>query len=78
MIMLVLSRRIGEQIVIDGNISVTVVEIKGSQVRLGVTAPKSVRVDRQEVHARRQEEAAGMLREDREELVGAGASVWHS
>jgi carbon storage regulator len=56
--MLVLSRRVGEQIVIDGNISVTVVEIKGSQVRLGVTAPKSVRVDRQEVHARRLEEAA--------------------
>ena len=74
--MLVLSRRIGEQIVIDGNISVTVVEIKGSQVRLGVTAPKSVRVDRQEVHARRQEEAAsGLLRED---LVGAGIPVWQS
>lgn len=72
--MLVLSRRIGEQIVIDGNISVTVVEIKGSQVRLGVTAPKSVRVDRQEVHARRQEEAAGL----REELVGAGVPVWQS
>ena len=73
--MLVLSRRIGEQIVIDGNISVTVVEIKGSQVRLGVTAPKSVRVDREEVHARRQEEAAGMVRG---ELVGAGIPVWQS
>ena len=73
--MLVLSRRIGEQIVIDGNISVTVVEIKGSQVRLGVTAPKSVRVDREEVHARRQEEAAGL---GREELVGAGIPVWQS
>ena len=73
--MLVLSRRIGEQIVIDGNISVTIVEIKGSQVRLGVTAPKSVRVDREEVHARRQEEAAGIAREH---MAVAGAPMWQS
>lgn len=52
--MLVLSRRIGEQIVIGGKVSVTVVEIKGGQVRLGVTAPASIPVDRHEVHLRRQ------------------------
>lgn len=73
--MLVLSRRIGEQIVIDGNISVTIVEIKGSQVRLGVTAPRSVRVDREEVHARRQEEAAGHVHEH---MAVAGMPVWQS
>jgi carbon storage regulator len=51
--MLVLSRRIGEQIVIAGKVSVTIVEIKGGQVRLGVTAPESIAVDRYEVHVRR-------------------------
>ena len=54
--MLVLSRRLGEQIVIDGTVSVRIVEIKGGQVRLGVTAPESVRVDRYEVHQRRAQE----------------------
>jgi carbon storage regulator len=51
--MLVLTRRIGEQIVIDGVISVTVVAIQGDKVRLGISAPPSVRVDRAEVHERR-------------------------
>ena len=51
--MLVLTRRIGEQIVIDGVISVTVVAIKGDKVRLGISAPPSVRVDRSEIHERR-------------------------
>src|SRR5262249_45368732 len=51
--MLVLSRRVGEQIVIDGAIRVTVVAIEGNKTRLGVTAPASVPVDRAEVHERR-------------------------
>ncbi len=51
--MLVLTRRVGEEIVIDGNIRVTVVAIKGDRVRLGISAPDFVRVDRQEVHERR-------------------------
>ncbi len=51
--MLVLSRCPGEEIVIDGNIRVTVVEVRGNQVRLGISAPPSVTVDRQEVHDRR-------------------------
>jgi len=54
-IMLVLSRRIGEEIVIADNVRVTVVAIHGDKVRLGITAPRSVRVDRAEVHARRAE-----------------------
>jgi carbon storage regulator CsrA len=44
--MLVLSRDVGEQIVIDAAICVTVVAIRRNKVRLGVTAPGSVRVDR--------------------------------
>ena len=48
--MLVLARRIGEQIVIDGNIRLTVVAVKGNQVRLGIAAPPEIIVDRKEVH----------------------------
>jgi len=51
--MLVLSRRSGEEIVIGGNIHVTVLSVQGDRVRLGITAPRSVAVDRQEVHERR-------------------------
>ena len=56
--MLVLSRRIGEQIVIDGNIHVTVVAVQGNKVRLGVTAPPAVAIDRQEISERRREWAS--------------------
>ena len=48
--MLVLSRKKQEQIVIDGDILVTVVDIRGDKVRLGVDAPKDVPVHRKEVH----------------------------
>jgi carbon storage regulator len=53
--MLVLTRRIGEQIVIDGNIRVMVVGVKGDKVQVGTSAPPSVTVDRSEVHERRGE-----------------------
>lgn len=56
--MLVLTRKIGESITIAGNIVVTVVETRGERVRLGVTAPDDVRVDRAEVAAERAEAAA--------------------
>ncbi len=51
--MLVLTRRVGEEIVIDNDIRITVVAIKGDKVRIGIDAPPSVRVDRKEVHERR-------------------------
>jgi carbon storage regulator len=51
--MLVLSRKIGQEIIIGDGIHVTVVSIRGESVRLGVSAPPSVTVDRQEVHERR-------------------------
>ena len=47
--MLVLTRRIGEEIVIDGNIVVRVLDVNGKKVRLGVTAPSDVAVLRQEI-----------------------------
>jgi carbon storage regulator len=48
--MLVLSRKKGETIVINGDITVTVVEIRGGKVHLGIVAPKKVPVHRQEVY----------------------------
>jgi carbon storage regulator len=53
MTMLVLTRNVGEKIIIGENIQVTVVAIKGNKVRVGVEAPADVPVDRQEVHDRR-------------------------
>jgi carbon storage regulator len=53
--MLVLTRQIGQEIIIDGSIRVTVTSIKGDRVRIGITAPPEVRIDREEVHRRVQE-----------------------
>ncbi len=53
--MLVLSRKVGEQIVIDGCITITVVAADGSKIRLGITAPPEVRIDREEIHHHRTE-----------------------
>jgi carbon storage regulator len=50
--MLVLTRRVGESVVIEGGIRVTVVALQGHKVRLGISAPPSVRVDREEVARR--------------------------
>jgi carbon storage regulator len=47
--MLVLSRKIGEKIVIGDGIEIAVVEIKGRQVRLGISAPKGVKIWREEL-----------------------------
>ena len=51
--MLVLSRKVGEEIVIGTNIRITVAAIKGENVRIGISAPIDVVVDRQEVHESR-------------------------
>jgi carbon storage regulator len=55
-IMLVLTRRVGESIIIDTDIRVTVVSVTGEKVRIGIDAPPEIRVDRQEVHERRFDE----------------------
>ena len=49
--MLVLSRKKNESIVIDGNIVITIVEVRGDKVRLGIEAPREVPIHRSEVHA---------------------------
>jgi carbon storage regulator len=50
--MLILTRRVGETVIIGDSIEVTVLGVKGNQVRLGVTAPRDVTVHREEIHAR--------------------------
>ena len=54
--MLILSRRIGESLIIGGKITVTVLETRGNQVRLGIEAPDDISVHREEVYLRLQEE----------------------
>ncbi len=54
--MLVLTRKIGESISIDDNIKITVVQIKGKQVRIGIDAPKETKIYREEVYAAIQDE----------------------
>jgi carbon storage regulator len=51
--MLVLARKVGEEIVIGDNIRLTVVAVHGQKARIGISAPKEVVVDRQEVADRR-------------------------
>ncbi|MGE5195685.1 MAG: carbon storage regulator [Deltaproteobacteria bacterium] len=59
--MLVLTRKIGERIIIGEKVDITVVQIRGSKVRLGVTAPRQVPVVRAELGTRTRESRAGQL-----------------
>ena len=54
--MLVLSRKLGEAIAIGDKICITVIEVKGNQVRLGIEAPQDMRIYRQEIYAMVQKE----------------------
>jgi len=54
--MLILTRRVGETLVIGDEVTVTVLGVKGNQVRLGVNAPKDVSVHREEIYNRIQQE----------------------
>lgn len=51
--MLVLTRRISERLRIGDDVTIAILGIKGNQVRIGVEAPKSVPVDREEIHQRK-------------------------
>jgi carbon storage regulator len=54
--MLILTRRVDESIIIDNDVKITVLAIKGNQVRIGIDAPKSVAVHREEIYQRIQDE----------------------
>lgn len=51
--MLILTRRMGETLIINDNIAVTILGIVGNQVRIGVNAPRDVMVDREEIYLRK-------------------------
>ena len=60
--MLILTRRIGEKLVIGENVIVTVLGVKGNQIRVGIDAPRDVQVHREEIFLR--------ILKEREELKG--------
>ena len=55
--MLLLTRNIGETIIIDGDVRITVMEASGNQIRIGIDAPKNINVYRNEIFERMQAEA---------------------
>lgn len=70
--MLVLSRRKGESVIIGGEVTVTVVEVRGDQIRLGIDAPRNVKVYREEVYRQvlEENEAAARSAGDAAALLG--------
>ena len=54
--MLILTRRVGETVMVGDDISIVVLGVKGNQVRIGVNAPKEIAVHREEIYARIREQ----------------------
>jgi carbon storage regulator len=58
--MLILTRRVGEKLIIGDNVTVTVLGVKGAQVRVGIEAPRDVSVNREEIYQRILKERKGL------------------
>jgi carbon storage regulator len=71
--MLILARRINESIMVGDQVEISVVDIKGDQVKLGISAPKSVKVYRREVYRAIQEENVAASRAAPESLPSLDA-----
>ena len=48
--MLVLTRKIGEEIIINNDIKIAILDVRGREIRIGIEAPKSVKINRKEIH----------------------------
>ncbi len=72
--MLILTRRIGETLMVGDEVTVTVLGVKGNQVRIGVKAPKHVSVHREEIYERIQAEQGGapMPERSQDKIYSAG------
>ena len=75
--MLVLSRQRDQSIIIGDNVVITVVDVRGDKVKLGIDAPKEIPVHRQEVYEaiQRENRQAALLKPDDARLLGPGAEA---
>lgn len=68
--MLALSRKKGESLVINNNIEVTILEVKGDQIKLGIKAPREISIYRKEVYEQIQESNKAAMTEQTPETLG--------
>lgn len=61
--MLILTRRIGEILMVGDEVTISVLDVKGNQVRIGINAPKNLAVHREEIYNKIQREKDGILKE---------------
>ena len=73
--MLVLTRKVNEEILVNDNIVIKIVSIEGNHVRIGIEAPKSVSIHRKEVYEKIKEENLSALKSSKENLLDAVSLV---